>query len=362
MLGVIIGVASVIALVSVGEGARREVVANFESIGTNILKLYVQRWDARLTVEDLSGLKERVPGIDMVMPSVGWWPQVTYEGKERWGEIMGVTEIFPEIRSHELYSGRSFTAVEDEIARPVVVIGWQVMQELFAGRDPVGKYLYFDREPFEIIGVLEEKGENLGEGVDRMMLVPLTVAEKRRGTNKLDTVYIKAKDQDSVPAVELTVQRIFEAKYGEGSVYIWSQQSMLEELQKSTRTMTLMLGAIAGVSLLVGGIGVMNIMLVAVTERTREIGLRKALGAKRSHILLQFLVESALLCSLGGLIGVFLGIGGSQLVAKLGPKTAVSPVSIVIAFSFSVLVGFVFGVYPAMRAGSLEPVEALRSE
>ncbi len=362
MLGVIIGVASVIALVSVGEGARQEVVANFESIGTNILKLYVQRWDARLTVEDLSGLKERVPGIDMVMPSVGWWPQVTYEGKERWGETMGVTEIFPEIRSHELYSGRFFTAVEDEIARPVVVIGWQVMQEFFAGRDPVGKYLYFDREPFEIIGVLEEKGENLGEGVDRMMLVPLTVAEKRRGTNKLDTVYIKAKDQDSVPAVELTVQRIFEAKYGEGSVYIWSQQSMLEELQKSTRTMTLMLGAIAGVSLLVGGIGVMNIMLVAVTERTREIGLRKALGAKRSHILLQFLVESALLCSLGGLIGVFLGIGGSQLVAKLGPKTAVSPVSIVIAFSFSVLVGFVFGVYPAMRAGSLEPVEALRSE
>ena len=362
MLGVIIGVASVIALVSVGEGARQEVVANFESIGTNILKLYVQRWDARLTVEDLSGLKERVPGIDMVMPSVGWWPKVTYEGKERWGETMGVTEIFPEIRSHELYSGRFFTAVEDEIARPVVVIGWQVMQQFFAGRDPVGKYLYCDREPFEIIGVLEEKGENLGEGVDRMMLVPLTVAEKRRGTNKLDTVYIKAKDQDSVPAVELTVQRIFEAKYGEGSVYIWSQQSMLEELQKSTRTMTLMLGAIAGVSLLVGGIGVMNIMLVAVTERTREIGLRKALGAKRSHILLQFLVESALLCSLGGLIGVFLGIGGSQLVAKLGPKTAVSPVSIVIAFSFSVLVGFVFGVYPAMRAGSLEPVEALRSE
>ena len=362
MLGVIIGVASVIALVSVGEGARREVVANFESIGTNILKLYVQRWDARLTVEDLAGLKERVPGIDMVMPSVGWWPQVTYEGKERWGEIMGVTEVFPEIRSHELYSGRFFTAVEDEIARPVVVIGWQVMQEFFAGRDPVGKYLYFDREPFEIIGVLEEKGENLGEGVDRMMFVPITLAEKRRGTNKLDTVYIKAQDQESVPVVELTLKRIFEAKYGEESVYVWSQQSMLEELQKSTRTMTLMLGAIAGVSLLVGGIGVMNIMLVAVTERTREIGLRKALGAKRSHILLQFLVESALLCSLGGLIGVFLGIGGSQLVAKLGPKTAVSPASIVIAFSFSVLVGFIFGVYPAMRAGSLEPVEALRSE
>ena len=362
MLGVIIGVASVIALVSVGEGARREVVANFESIGTNILKLYVQRWDARLTVEDLAGLKERVPGIDMVMPSVGWWPQVTYEGKERWGEIMGVTEVFPEIRSHELYCGRFFTAVEDEIARPVVVIGWQVMQEFFAGRDPVGKYLYFDREPFEIIGVLEEKGENLGEGVDRMMFVPITVAEKRRGTNKLDTVYIKAQDQESVPAVELTLKRIFEAKYGEDSVYVWSQQSMLEELQKSTRTMTLMLGAIAGVSLLVGGIGVMNIMLVAVTERTREIGLRKALGAKRSHILLQFLVESALLCSLGGLIGVFLGIGGSQLVAKLGPKTAISPASIVIAFSFSVLVGFIFGVYPAMRAGSLEPVEALRSE
>ena len=137
---------------------------------------------------------------------------------------------------------------------------------------------------------------------------------------------------------------------------------MLEELQKSTRIMTLMLGAIAGVSLLVGGIGVMNIMLVAVSERTREIGLRKALGAKRSHILLQFLIESALLCSLGGIVGIIVGVGGSQLLAKLGPKTAVSPASIVIAFSFSVLVGFVFGVYPAMRAGSLEPVEALRTE
>ncbi|HOB30468.1 MAG TPA: ABC transporter permease [Bacillota bacterium] len=362
MLGVIIGVASVIALVSVGEGARREVVANFESIGTNILKLYVYRWDARLTVEDLADLKQRVPGIDMIMPDVRWWPQITYEGKERWGEVSGVTEIFPEIRSHDLYSGRFFTAVENEIARPVAVIGWQVMQELFAGRDPRGKYIYLDREPFEIVGVLDEKGENLGEGVDRMIFVPITVAQKRRGTNKVDEVYIKAVDQESIPMVQLTLERIFEAKYGPDSVYIWSQQSMLEELQKSTRIMTLMLGAIAGVSLLVGGIGVMNIMLVAVSERTREIGLRKALGAKRSHILLQFLIESALLCSLGGIVGIIVGVGGSQLLAKLGPKTAVSPASIVIAFSFSVLVGFVFGVYPAMRAGSLEPVEALRTE
>ena len=274
----------------------------------------------------------------------------------------GVTEIFPKIRNHDLYSGRFFTAVEVEIARPVVVIGWQVMQDLFAGRDPVGKYIFLEQEPFEIIGVLEEKGENLGEGVDQMMFVPLTVAQRRRGTDKIDMVLLKARNQDTVEAVQLTVERIFQARYGDDAVYVWTQQSMLDQLKESTKTMTLMLGAIAGVSLLVGGIGVMNIMLVAVTERTREIGLRKALGATRSQILLQFLTESALLCSLGGLAGVFLGIGSSKLVAKLGPKTAVSPVSIVVAFAFAVLVGFVFGVYPASRAGKLEPVEALRSE
>jgi putative ABC transport system permease protein len=362
MLGVIIGVASVIALVSVGEGARKDVIENFESIGTNILKLYMNRWDTRLTVDQIDDLKKRVPDLEMALPQVHWGGRVTYEGKEWYAPAQGVTEIFPKIRNHDLYSGRFFTAVEVEIARPVVVIGWQVMQDLFAGRDPVGKYIFVEQEPFEIIGVLEEKGENLGEGVDQMMFVPLTVAQRRRGTDKVDMVLLKARDQDSVEIVQLTVERIFEARYGDDAVWVWTQQSMLDQLQESTKTMTLMLGAIAGVSLLVGGIGVMNIMLVAVSERTREIGLRKALGAKRSQILLQFLIESAWLCSLGGLVGVLFGIGSSRLVARLGPKTAISPVSIVIAFAFAVLVGFVFGVYPAVRAGKLEPVDALRSD
>ena len=298
----------------------------------------------------------------MALPQVQWGGRVTYEGKERYAPAQGVSEIFPQIRSHDLYSGRFFTAVEVEIARPVVVIGWQVMQSLFAGRDPVGKFIFLEEEPFEIIGVLEEKGENMGEGVDQMMFVPVTVAQRRRGTDKIDMVLLKASSQDTVEPVKLTVERIFEARYGEDSVWVWTQQGMLDQLKESNRTMTLMLGAIAGVSLLVGGIGVMNIMLVAVSERTREIGLRKALGAKRSQILLQFLTESAVLCSLGGLVGVFLGIGGSKLVAKFGPQTAVSSASIVIAFGFAVLVGFVFGVYPANRAANLEPVEALRSE
>ncbi|HHW18222.1 MAG TPA: FtsX-like permease family protein [Firmicutes bacterium] len=362
MLGVIIGVASVIALVSIGEGARKEVVNNFESIGTNILKLYMQRWDARLTLDQVSALKERVPDMEMIMPQVGWGARVTYEGKVRYAPVLGVTEIFPKIRNHDLYAGRFFTAVEVEIGRPVAVVGWQVAQDLFAGRNPVGKVIYLNQEPFEIIGVLEEKGENLGEGVDRNIFVPITVAQKRRGTNKVDVVYMKARNRDTVPVVQVTVQRIFDSRYGENSVLVWTQQAMLEQLQQSTRTMTLMLGAIAGVSLLVGGIGVMNIMLVAVTERTREIGLRMALGAKRSQVLAQFLIESALMCSLGGIAGVFAGLGSSGLVARLGPKTSISPISVVIAFAFAVLVGFVFGVYPAARAARLEPVEALRTE
>jgi len=362
MLGVVIGVASVIALVSIGEGARKEVVNNFESIGTNILKLYMYRWDARLTLDQVSDLIERVPDMEMIMPQVSWGAQVTYEGKQRGVPVWGVTEIFPKIRNHQLYAGRFFTPVEVEIARPVAVVGWQVVQDLFAGRNPVGKFIYLNQEPFEIIGVLEERGENLGEGVDRLIFVPITVAQRRRGTNKVDIVYMKAKSKDTVPIVQVTVERIMESRFGENSASVWTQQAMLEQLQQSTRTMTLMLGAIAGVSLLVGGIGVMNIMLVAVTERTREIGLRMAMGAKRSQVLWQFLIESALLCSIGGVAGVFAGLGSSRLVARLGPKTSVSPLSVIIAFAFAVLVGFVFGVYPAMRAAKLEPVEALRIE
>lgn len=362
MLGVIIGVASVIALVSIGEGARKDVIENFESIGTNILRLYMQRWDARLTLDQVDELKQRVPDMEMIMPVVGWGAEVTYEGKQRYAGVQGVTEIFPEIRDHELAEGRFFTAVEMEIARPVAVLGWQVVQDLFAGRNPVGKTIYMDQRPFEVIGVLEEKGQNMGEGADQNIYVPLTVAQRGRGTNRIDEVFMKATSKDTVPIVKLTVERIFESRYGENSVYVWTQQEMLDQLQESTRTMTLMLGAIAGVSLLVGGIGVMNIMLVAVAERTREIGLRMAVGAKRYQVMFQFLFESAMLCSLGGLAGVLFGIFASNMVRKMGAQTAISPTSIGVAFSFAVVVGFVFGVYPAYRASRLAPADALRSE
>lgn len=362
MLGVIIGVASVIALVSIGEGARRDVIENFESIGTNILRMYMQRWDARLTLEQVNNIKERVPDMEMIMPVVSWDAQVTYEGKQRWASTMGVTPVFPKIREHEVYIGRFFTDVEMEIARPVCVLGWQVAQDLFAGRNPVGKTIYLDQKPFQIIGVLEEKGQYLGQGIDHMIVVPLTCAQRGRGTNRVDEVFMKASSKDTVPVVKVTVERIFESKYGPNSVYVWTQQEMLDQLQEATRTMTLMLGAIAGVSLLVGGIGVMNIMLVAVAERTREIGLRMAVGAKRIHVMLQFLLESAMLCSLGGIAGIALGLFASGMVQRMGPRTLVSPTSIGVAFGFAVLVGFVFGVYPAYRASRLAPVEALRSE
>jgi len=362
MLGVIIGVASVIVLVSIGEGARRDVVASFESIGTNILRLYMQRWDVRLTLDQVSDLRARVPDMEMAMPEVGWGAQVTYEGKQRYCPVQGVTEVFPVIRNHPLYLGRFFTAVENEISRPVAVLGWKVVQDLFAGRNPIGKMITLNQQLFEIVGVLEEKGESLGEGIDNMILVPLSVAQRGRGTNRVDVVYMKARSKDTVPVVQVTVERIFESRYGEDAVQVVTQQAMLDQMQQSSRTMTLMLGAIAGVSLLVGGIGVMNIMLVAVAERTREIGLRMAVGAKRYQVLAQFLAESATLCSLGGLVGVAAGLGASRLVARLGPRTSVAPMSALVAFGFAVLVGLLFGVYPAYRASRLEPSDALRSE
>ncbi len=362
MLGVIIGVASVIILVSVGEGARKEVVANFESIGTNILRLNMWRWDALLTADQVRDLQERVPDMEMIMPMVYGGGGITYEGKERWIPIQGVTEVFPKIREHDLYVGRFFTPVEEEIDRPVAVIGWQVMQDLFAGRNPVGKMIYIDMRPYEIVGVLEEKGQYLGEGVDHQIYVPLGVAQRQRGTNRIDQVFMKASSRDTVPIVQVTVERIMESRWGPDWGQVWTQQAMLDEVQKSTRTMTLMLGAIAGVALLVGGIGVMNIMLVAVAERTKEIGLRMAVGAKRYMILVQFLLESAIMCSFGGLFGVVTGIGGSRLVARLGARTSVSPVSVLVAFGFAIMVGFLFGVYPAFRASRLLPADALRSE
>ncbi len=362
MLGVIIGVASVIALVSIGEGARREVMSNFESMGTNILELNMWRWDARLTADQVNDLKLRVPDMEAIMPMVYGGGQVVYEGKERWFQIQGATEVLPEVMDVELYLGRFFTAVEDEINRSVAVIGWQVMQDLFAGRNPIGKMLTIDMRPFEIVGVMEEKGYGYGGSVDGMVYVPLTVAQRQRGTNKIDQVYMKARSGEAVQAVQLSVERIMESRWGPDWGMVWTQQSMLEEVQKSTKTMTLMLGAIAGVALLVGGIGVMNIMLVAVAERTREIGLRMAIGAKRSMVLIQFLAESALLCSFGGLIGVGTGFGASKLLARVGPKTVVSLVSVFVAFGFAILVGFVFGVYPAVRASRLMPADALRSE
>jgi len=239
MLGVIIGVASVIALVSIGEGARRSVIESFESIGTNILRMYIWRWDVRLTlgqVEDLSG---RVPDIDMIMPVVGWGAQVVYEGRNLYAGVTGVTEIFPKIREHEVAYGRFFTPVELEIARPVCVLGWSVMQEVFSGRNPIGKTIYMEQRPFEVIGVMTEKGQYLGEGVDHTVLVPLTLAQRGRGTTRVDEVFIKAKNRDSVPVVKVSVERIFESRYGQDSVYVWTQQEMLDQMQKSTRTMTL---------------------------------------------------------------------------------------------------------------------------
>ncbi|MGI6643255.1 MAG: ABC transporter permease [Bacillota bacterium] len=362
MLGVIIGVASVITLVSIGEGARKEVTANLESMGTNILQLYMWRWDARMTVDQLEDLKARVPDMEMIMPVVQAGGQVTYEGKERWTSVLGVTGVFPKLREHDLYLGRFFTAGEEEVNRPVAVIGWQVMQDLFAGRNPIGKMLSIDQRPHEIVGVLEEKGQYLGEGVDHQIFVPIGVAQRQRGTNKIDQVYMKARSHDTVPIVQVTVERIMESRWGPDWGQVWTQQSMLDEVQKSTRTMTLMLGAIAGVALLVGGIGVMNIMLVAVAERTREIGLRMAVGAKRYMVLVQFLAESALMCSFGGLLGVGTGIAAAKVVARMGPMTYVTPTSVIIAFGFSILVGFLFGVYPAFRASRLLPAEALRSD
>jgi len=384
MLGIIIGVGSVIAMLAVGQGASEKISEQVASMGSNLLIVMsgsVTSGGLRmgsgtqmtLTLEDAYAIERECSAVAAVAPMLNGVAQVVY-GNQNWSTgIQGTTPGILEVRDAALVSGRPFTDQDIRAAAKVVLLGQTVVENLFGSMDPVGQIIRIKKVPFTVIGVLEKKGQSVvGQDQDDLAYIPVTTAQKKIiGTTfagMVRTILIKARSAGEMDRAERQITDLLRQRHrinpkGELDFSIRNLTQMLQVAEQSTRVMTLLLGAIASVSLLVGGIGIMNIMLVSVTERTREIGIRMAVGAKTWAIRMQFLVEAMTLSLSGGVIGIILGVVTSQILSRLaGWTTIISPLSVVLAFGFSGMVGIFFGFYPAYKASLLNPIEALRCE
>ena len=363
MLGIIIGVAAVIALVSAGQGAQRMVSGQIDAMGTNLI-MVTPKGATRLELDDVDYLLERVQSLSRVMPFIQASTEVSWRGNSATIAVQGVTQEFPDIRSFYPSAGRFLLESDVDQRRKVAVIGQTVVDDIFDGEDPIGQILTVQGQSFTVVGVLEEKGESFGSDQDNVVLVPITTLQRIAGTRYVNMLYAQVGDIEETDAAVSLIQSVFDSKNRRSdTVQVSSQAQLLDTVSTITSTFTILLAAIAGISLLVGGIGIMNIMLVSVTERIREIGLRKAVGAKSKDVMFQFLVEASMLSGMGGLIGVILGSSASTVLARYGGWVAyTSPGAILLALGFSVAVGIFFGLYPAARASKLDPIYCLRYE
>ncbi len=383
MLGITIGVAAVIVLVSIGQAVDTFVRDQFLGLGTNLILVLNgenERGETvRLTLNEAEALADfaRVPDALNVMPQLNSTLPISANGREAMGRIRGVSPIFPEIRSRTLAAGRFFDQTEmDGLAR-VAVIGLTVVDRLFPDVYPVGQNIRIGSVTFRVIGVMAEAGSTgFGGDENDLIFVPITTAQTRlvgervlTGDRPITSVLVQARDGDGVDAAARQIREALRDLRGisfrdEDTFEIFTQTDLLDSLGQITGLLTIFLGIIAGISLLVGGIGIMNIMLVTVTERTREIGLRKACGAQRQDIVLQFLTEATVLSLTGGLIGITIAYGGSLAVTLALPDLSVLPQvgSIALAAGISIAIGLFFGIYPANRAAALNPIDALRYE
>src|SRR5436190_11838837 len=383
MLGIIIGVSAVVAMVSIGQGAQAAVQAQIDSIGTNLLFVSAGAQNLggvrsgtgdsgtnTLTIEDLEAIRREVPSVSMVTPAVNARSQLV-AGNMNWNtSVQGVSEQYPEVRKWMVQSGEFFTDSDVRTAGRVLVIGQTIADNLFAGGDPVGQTIRVQNLPFRVIGVMVRKGQDQqGRDQDDIAFAPYTTVQKKiLGSPRLQIAYASAVSPDATYTAQQQITELLRQRHKLGpnepdDFTVRNMSDIAQAASETNSTMTMLLACIAGVSLLVGGIGIMNIMLVSVTERTREIGIRMAIGARSSAVRSQFLIESVVLSLTGGLFGIILGVAVSLGIPRmLGWPTLISSMAIIGSVIFSAAVGIFFGYYPARKAAALDPIEALRYE
>jgi putative ABC transport system permease protein len=381
MLGIIIGVGAVIAMVAIGQGARSQVEAQIASLGTNFLMVMPGSslvggvrggWGSMssLTIEDMAAIQEQCPAVALAAPGVRIPGHVVYGSMNWFTPVQGTSPEFFDIRSWPVESGELFSDVDVKSANKVCVLGKTVAQVLFQDEDPIGKSIRFHRVPCRVVGVLVSKGISpLGYDQDDFVAVPYTTAQKKLSRfSFLGNIYVSSVSPKLIEEAQREVTELLRQRHrigpgAEDDFTVMSQEDIAATAEETSRILTILLASIAAVSLIVGGIGIMNIMLVSVTERTREIGIRMAVGARSRDILNQFLVEALVLSGIGALIGVLVGVIASLIISGMAKwPTVVSWQSILLSCAFAGLVGVFFGFYPAQKASRLDPIEALRHE
>ncbi|WP_295289134.1 ABC transporter permease [Veillonella sp.] len=380
MLGIIIGVAAVIALVSIGNGVKQDIQNSISSLGSNLLMVMPgapRTPGVRPSAGSMKSLKvsdyeaiSKLDGVRAASPMTNGSYVVIYQNKNWTTSVSGVSYNYLDVNNWSMKSGRFLSEKNVQNRERVAVVGKTVVKNLFGDEDPVGAEIRVKNIPFRIIGVLNSKGSGaMGNDQDDMVIIPYTTAMERvEGVDYLRMIYVVGKDENGIDRLQSDIENLLRVRHGIKDTNlddfnIQNMNSIMETMEETTGTLTLFLGAVAAISLVVGGIGIMNIMLVSVTERTREIGVRKALGATYSVIVTQFLIEAVVISLMGGIIGIVLGIGSSKLIGMAsGMSTVISIPTIVMSFAFSMAIGLIFGIYPARKAAKLNPIDALHYE
>lgn len=363
MLGIIIGVFAVVVLISIGQGATSGVTESISSMGSNIISVNIFGRRVSFDYKDVREF-EKLEGVKSVTPVYSSNAMVKYDLETVNVGITGGNENYMDINNYEIGSGRAINPVDVDYRNKVAVIGLTTAEDLFGKDNPIDKDISINGEKYTVVGVLQSKGSSIMGDSNAIVIVPITSLMRQDNTKTINSITIQANSSEESTSAKTNIENYLLDYFGDDESYmVFSQDEMLETIGEVTGMMTAMLGGIAGISLLVGGIGIMNIMLVTVTERTREIGIRKAIGAGRANILIQFLIESSVMSGVGGVIGASLGVAASYAVSNMMGITYTINIPVILgAFIFSLAVGVFFGLYPANKASKLKPVDALRYE